>query len=169
MLGIVICHNHNEDQSEAECEPQAARWLVFVLVPDSQPLKHWHLWVTNKSLLYTDAATGVWGPGWLQDGTGPQKDQGVIRGVEPSAPPWPPGEERGRRLDQLPMASDLISRACVMEPPQKPLKALKRLRSGSFGLVKRGGPGGWAPWGHGSSTPPPPSGGSWVVSFIINQ
>ena len=42
-LGIVICHNHNEDQSEAECEPQAARWLVFVLVPDSQPLKHWHL------------------------------------------------------------------------------------------------------------------------------
>lgn len=31
-------HNQNEDQGEAERKPQAARCLVFVLVPDSQPL-----------------------------------------------------------------------------------------------------------------------------------
>lgn len=37
-LGVMTRHNQNEDQGEAEREPQAARCLVFVLVPDSQPL-----------------------------------------------------------------------------------------------------------------------------------
>lgn len=60
----------------------------------------------------------LWGRGRGGEEEGVGVANHVLEGIDPSvSSPDLQGEERDRRLDQLPVGSDLISHAYVMNPP----------------------------------------------------